>query len=404
MLAWIIEASIRSRFLVLLLCAIGVAAGGYVMYHIPVDALPDVSDVQVIVFTQWPGQAPQIVEDQVTYPITTTMLSVAKTRVVRGYSFFGYSFVYVIFEDGTDVYWARSRVLEYLSYVSSQLPDGVVPTLGPDATPVGWVYEYALVDRSGKNDLAQLRSIQDWYLRYSLQTVPGVAEVASLGGFVKQYQIVVDPNKLMGLGVPIERVISAIRESNNDVGGRVVELAGTEFMIYGIGYIRSIEDVERIPVGVDNRGTPILVRDVARVQIGPDMRRGLAELNGEGEAVGGIVEMRYGYNALELIARVKERLEQLKSGLPEGVEIVPVYDRSDLIGRSIATLRGKLIEESIVVALVCVLFLLHFRSAFVAILALPLGVIAAFTVMSLQGISANIMSMGGIAIAIGAMV
>ncbi len=404
MLAWIIEASIRSRFLVLLLCAIGVAAGGYVMYHIPVDALPDVSDVQVIVFTQWPGQAPQIVEDQVTYPITTTMLSVAKTRVVRGYSFFGYSFVYVIFEDGTDVYWARSRVLEYLSYVSSQLPEGVVPTLGPDATPVGWVYEYALVDRSGKNDLAQLRSIQDWYLRYSLQTVPGVAEVASLGGFVKQYQIVVDPNKLMGLGVPIERVISAIRESNNDVGGRVVELAGTEFMIYGIGYIRSIEDVERIPVGVDNQGTPILVRDVARVQIGPDMRRGLAELNGEGETVGGIVEMRYGYNALELIARVKERLEQLKSGLPEGVEIVPVYDRSALIGRSIATLRGKLIEESIVVALVCVLFLLHFRSAFVAILALPLGVIAAFTVMSLQGISANIMSMGGIAIAIGAMV
>ena len=404
MLAWIIEASVRSRFLVLIFCGLGVAGGLFVMYRIPVDALPDVSDVQVIVFTEWPGQAPQIIEDQVTYPITTTMLSVAKTRVVRGYSFFGYSFVYVIFEDGTDVYWARSRVLEYLSYVSNKLPPGVVPTLGPDATPVGWVYEYALVDRTGKNDLSDLRSIQDWYLRYALQTVPGVAEVASLGGFVRQYQIVVDPNKLMGLGISLERVIHAIRDSNNDVGGRVVEMAGTEFMVYGIGYIEDIADIERVPVGVDSQGTPILVRDVARVQLGPDMRRGLAELNGEGEAVGGIVEMRYGYNALELIARVKERLEELKSGLPDGVEIVPVYDRSALINRSIDTLKKKLIEESIVVALVCVLFLLHLRSAFVAILTLPLGIIAAFSIMSFQGISANIMSMGGIAIAIGAMV
>ena len=404
MLTKIIDGSVRNQFLILLFTALLVGAGIYALRNIPVDALPDVSDVQVIVFTEWPGQPPQIVEDQVTYPITTTMLAVANAKVVRGYSFFGLSFVYIIFKDGTDIYWARSRVLEYLSFINNQLPSGVTPTLGPDATPVGWVYQYALVDHSGKHDLAELRSLQDWYLRYQLQTVPGVANVASVGGYVKQYQVNVDPNKLLAYHLPLSRVIQAIRRSNNDVGGRVVEIAGAEYMVEGIGYIEKVEDLQHVPVGVDMNGVPILVRDVANVHLGPDMRRGLALLDKEGDVVSGIIEMRYWNNALDVINRVKEKLEGLKAGLPDGVEIVPIYDRSDLIHRAQATLERKLIEESLIVALVCLVFLLHLRSAFVAIFTLPVGILIAYTIMYFQGIPANIMSLGGIAIAIGAMV
>ena len=404
MLEKIIDASVRNKFLVILATVVVIATGIYSFRHIPVDALPDVSDVQAIIFTEWPGQPPQIVEDQVTYPITTTMLSVANAKVVRGYSFFGLSFVYVIFEDGTDIYWARSRVLEYLSFVQAQLPKGVTPVLGPDATPVGWVYEYALVDRTGKHDQSELRSLQDWYLRYQLQTVPGVANVASVGGFVKQYQVNIDPNKLLAYNLPLRAVTSAVRRSNNDIGGRVVEYAETEYMVEGIGYIENVQDIEKIPVGVDSNGTPILVRDIADVHLGPDIRRGAIDLDGEGEAVAGIIEMRYWNNALDVIDGVKQKLEDLKPGLPEGVEIVPVYDRSALIHRAQDTLRSKLIEESIIVALVCVAFLLHMRSSFVAIFTLPVGILIAMTVMYFQGIGANIMSLGGIAIAIGAMV
>jgi len=360
--------------------------------------------VQVIVFTEYPGQAPQVVEDQVTYPLTTAMLAVPSAKVVRGYSFFGFSFVYIIFEDGTDMYWARSRVLEYLNYVSSRLPNGLSPSLGPDATGVGWIYEYALVDRTGNHDLAQLRSLQDWYLRYPLQTVQGVSEVASVGGYVKQYQVEVDPNALLAYGIPLSKVKYAIQRSNNDVGGKLVEMAETEYMVRGKGYIRSIADLEVIPVGVDANGTPIRLMDVANIQIGPELRRGVAELNGEGEVVGGVVIMRYGENALATIERVREKLEELKSGLPEGVEIVPVYDRGDLIERAVNNLAEKLIEESIVVSLICILFLLHVRSALVAVISLPVGILMAFMVMKWQGINANIMSLGGIAIAIGAMV
>lgn len=404
MLRKIIEGSVRSQFLVVLFIVAAVAAGVYAFRKIPVDALPDVSDVQAIIFTEWPGQPPQIVEDQVTYPITTTMLAVAKAKVVRGYSFFGLSFVYVIFEDGTDIYWARSRVLEYLSFVQNQLPPGVTPVLGPDATPVGWVFEYALVDRSGRHDLSELRSVQDWYVRYQLQTVPGVANIASAGGFVKQYQVTIDPNRLLAYNLPIGKVIHAIRRSNNDVGGRVVEYAEAEYMVEGIGYIERTSDIEQVPVGVDRNGTPILVRDVGDVRLGPDIRRGAVDLDGRGEAVIGIVEMRYWNNALEVINRVKEKIEELKPGLPEGVEIVPIYDRSALIHRAQDTLRRKLIEESAIVAIVCVLFLLHLRSAFVAIFTLPVGILIAMAVMYAQGLAANIMSLGGIAIAIGAMV
>jgi len=400
----IIEVSIRNQFLVILATLGVIAAGIFALRNIPVDALPDVSDVQVIIFTEWPGQPPQIVEDQVTYPLTTTMLAVANAKVVRGYSFFGLSFVYVIFEDGTDIYWARSRVLEYLSFVQNQLPPGVTPVLGPDATPVGWVLEYALVDRSGRHDLAELRSLQDWYVRYQLQTVPGVANVASVGGFVKQYQVAVDPNRLLAYNLPISTIIRAIRRSNNDVGGRVVEYAGTEYMVEGIGYIEKVEDIEQVPVGVDMNGTPILVRDLGEVHLGPDIRRGALDLDGEGEVVAGIIEMRYWNNALDVIDRVKEKFEEIRPGLPEGVEIVPIYDRSALIHRAQETLRSKLIEESIIVALVCIVFLLHLRSAFVAIFTLPVGILMAMTVMYFQGIAANIMSLGGIAIAIGAMV
>ena len=402
MLARVIEWSIGNRFFVVL-GAVSIACGGiYALRAMPLDALPDLSDVQVIVFTDYPGQAPQVVEDQVTYPITTQMLSVPSATVVRGYSFFGFSFVYVIFEDGTDLYWARSRVLEYLNYVSGRLPAGVSPTLGPDATGVGWAYMYAL--RSDDVDLAELRSLQDWFLKYELTAVQGVSEVASIGGFVKQYQITVDPNRLRAYDIPLARIRNAVQRSNNDVGGRVLEMSEAEFMVRGEGYIQGIDDVKRVALGVDESGTPISVQDVATVQIGPDIRRGLAELNGEGEVVGGIVVVRYGANVHDVVERVKARLGELQSGLPEGVEIVPVYDRTSLIERSIDTLREKLLEEMAVVALVCVLFLLHVRSALVAVLTLPLAVLMAVIVMYLQGINANIMSLGGIAIAIGAMV
>ena len=402
MIAKIIELSIKNKFMVILMTLLLIAGGIYAVLRTPLDAIPDLSDVQVIIFTEYPGQAPQVVEDQVTYPLTTAMLAVPFAKVVRGYSFFGYSFVYIIFEDGTDMYWARSRVLEYLNYVSGRLPVGITPSLGPDATGVGWVYEYIL--ESDRHDLAQLRSIQDWYLRYELTSVPGVAEVASVGGFVKQYQVVVDPNKLLAFNIPLQKVKMAIRRSNNDVGGKLVEMAETEFMVRGLGYIKSTDDIKNIGLGVDHKGTPILVRNVAAVKVGPELRRGIADSNGTGEVVGGIIVMRYGENALAVIENVKKRLEQLKAGLPEGVRIKTVYDRSTLIQRAVDTLKKTLVEESLVVAVVCILFLLHLRSAFVIIFTLPVAVLISFIIMERQGINANIMSLGGIAIAVGAMV
>jgi Cu(I)/Ag(I) efflux system membrane protein CusA/SilA len=372
------------------------------MGQMPLDAIPDLSDVQVIIFTEYPGQAPQVVEDQVTYPLTTAMLSVPFAKAVRGYSFFGLSFVYIIFEDGTDLYWARSRVLEYLNFVSSRLPAGVTPTLGPDATGVGWVYEYIL--ESDRHDLAQLRSIQDWFFRYELASVPGVAEVASIGGYVKQYQVIVDPNKLLAFNIPLQKIRMAIKRSNNDVGGKLVEMGETEFMVRGLGYIKSLKDLQNIPLGVNQRGTPILLRNVATIRIGPELRRGIADYNGTGEVVGGVVVMRYGENALETIKNVKNRLEELKAGLPEGVRIKGVYDRSGLILRAIDNLKKTLIEESIIVALVCIIFLFHLRSALVGIFTLPVAVLISFIIMERQGLNANIMSLGGIAIAVGAMV
>ena len=403
MLEKIIEASVNNRLLVIIFTVLIGLGGLYAMLNTPVDAIPDLSDVQVIIFTEYPGQAPQVVEDQVTYPLTTAMLAVPFAKDVRGYSFFGLSFVYVIFEDGTDMYWARSRVLEYLNYVAGRLPSAVTPTLGPDATGVGWVYEYVL-DGGDQYDLQQLRSIQDWFLRYELMSVPGVSEVASIGGYVKQYQVEVDPNKLLAYRIPLSKVRMALRRSNNDVGGRLVEMGETEFMVRGLGYIKSIEDIENVPLGVDDSGTPILIRNVANVHLGPELRRGLAEWNGEGEAVGGVIVMRFGENALKTINAVKEKLETLKAGLPEGVTIRTAYDRSGLIVRAIDNLRDKLLEESLIVALVTILFLLHFRSAFVAIFTLPMGILIAFLVMYYQGLNANIMSLSGIAIAIGAMV
>jgi Cu(I)/Ag(I) efflux system membrane protein CusA/SilA len=400
----IIEGSIKNRGIVLIM-AILLGFGGYWSYtNMPLDAIPDLSDVQVIVFTEYPGQSPQVVEDQVTYPLTTAMLAVPYSKVVRGYSFFGLSFVYIIFEDGTDLYWARSRVLESLNYVSGDLPQGVTPTLGPDATGVGWIYEYALIDKTGKHDLAQLRSLQDWYLRYPLQTVKGVAEVASIGGFVKQYQVEVDPNALQAYNIPLSKVKQAIIRSNNDVGGRLVEMAETEYMVRGLGYISSIADLNTIPVGVDNNGTPIRLQDIAHVHLGPELRRGLVELNGEGEVVAGVIIMRFGENAQATINAVKEKLEELKKGLPEGVEIVSVYDRGDLIGRAVETLNTALIQELIIVSVLVGLFLLHLRSSLVIVISLPLGILIAFIVMRFQGLNANIMSLGGIAIAIGDMV
>ncbi len=403
MLEKIIEYSVKNRFLVILAVVFLMGWGIYSLYTIPVDAIPDLSDVQVIIYTKYDGQSPKIVEDQVTYPLTTALVSVPGASVVRGYSFFGYSLVYVIFKDGTDLYWARSRVLEYLNYAAKRLPTGVVPTLGPDATGVGWVFEYALT--SNKRSLADLRTIQDWYLKYQLSTVPGVAEVASVGGFVKQYQVTVDPAKLLAYNIPLNMVEMALKKSNNDVGGETIEMGESEFMIRGLGYIKSIQDVENIPVMVDKRtNTPVYIKDIANVTYGPEMRRGIAELDGKGETVGGIIVMRYGENALETIQAVKKKLAELKQGLPPDVKITTVYDRSGLIERAIDTLKDKLIEEILIVALVCILFLLHARSAFVAIFTLPTAILMSFIVMKMQGINANIMSLGGIAIAIGAMV
>ncbi|MCH8862165.1 MAG: efflux RND transporter permease subunit [Proteobacteria bacterium] len=404
MIAGIIRWSIGNRFLVVMLALLLAAAGVYAIKETPLDAIPDLSDVQVIIKTTYPGQAPQVVEDQVTYPLTTAMLAVPGAVMVRGYSFFNDSYVYIIFEDGTDLYWARSRVLEYLSQVAPNLPEGARPALGPDATGVGWVFQYALIDRTGAHDLSELRSIQDWFLKYELQTVPGVAEVATIGGMVKQYQVVVDPNRLRAYNFPLAKIHAAIRMGNQETGGRMIEMGEAEYMIRVSGYINDSQDLRDIPIGLSANGTPVLLKDVAEVRLGPELRRGIGELNGEGEAVGGIIIMRFGENALTTIEGVKAKLEELKKSLPEGVEIVTTYDRSSLIKRAVATLSEKLIEEFIVVALVCALFLFHLRSALVVVLSLPLGIVAAFVVMNAQGLNANIMSLGGIAIAIGAMV
>ena len=404
MISAIIRWSVHNRFLVLLATFIIIGLGLYSIKNTPVDALPDLSDVQVIIKTSYPGQAPQVVEDQVTYPLTTAMLSVPGATTVRGFSFFGDSYVYVIFDEDTDLYWARSRVLEYLSQVSPNLPSSAKPQLGPDATGVGWVYLYALVDRSGKHDISQLRSIQDWFLKYELQTVAGVSEVSALGGMVKQYQVQVNPDKLRAFGIPLSLIQKAIKQGNQEIGASVVEMAEAEYMVRATGYIKNADDLGNIPLGVNKNGTPLLLKDVADIVIGPQMRRGIAELNGEGETVGGIVIMRFGENAQQVIVKIKERLEQLKQGLPEGVEIVTVYDRSALIERAVDNLSVKLLEEFGVVALVCVLFLFHVRSSLVAIISLPVGILTAFIIMHIQGLNANIMSLGGIAIAIGAMI
>jgi Cu(I)/Ag(I) efflux system membrane protein CusA/SilA len=402
MLSKIIEWSLRNQFLMVVAVIFAILGGVWSIQHTRLDAIPDLSDVQVIIYTEYPGQAPRLVEDQVTYPITTKMLAVPYAKVVRGYSFFGFSFVYVIFEDGTDLYWARSRVLEYLSGLASQLPRGVSPQLGPDATGVGWAFMYAL--NSDKRSLAELRSYQDWYLKYGLTAVEGVSEVASIGGFVRQYQVEVDPVKLRAYGIPLQTVKMAIQRSNNDVGGRLVEMSEREFMVRGLGYVKNVRDLERVVLGVGPGGTPVLLRDVGHVTIGPEIRRGLADWNGEGETVGGIVIVRYGADTLSTIARVKQKLAELKKGLPEDVEIRVAYDRTALIERSIATLTHTLMEESIIVALVCIVFLFHFRSALVAILSIPLSILLAFIVMRQQGLGANIMSLGGIAISIGVLV
>src|SRR5215831_17639958 len=402
MLTRLIDFSLKNKFIVLVTTMALVVIGVYALRNIPLDAIPDLSDVQVIIYTEWPGQAPQIIQDQITYPITTKMLSVPKNKVVRGYSFFGFSFVYVIFEDGTDPYWARSRVLEYLSGLGSQLPKNVTPTLGPDATGVGWAFMYSL--NSTNRDLAELRSKQDWYLKYQLASVNGVSEVASIGGFVKQYQVTVDPAKLRAYNLSIADVSMAIQRSNGEVGGRSMELAEKEFILRVRGYIHGLGDLEKVTVGVGQNGVPILLGQVANVQLGPDMRRGIAEWNGEGETVGGIVVVRYGANARQVIQQVKARLDQAMRALPHDVTYTIAYDRTALIHRAVATLEQKLVEESIVVALVCVAFLLHFRSALVAIVILPIAILMSFAVMYRQGITSNIMSLGGIAIAIGAMI
>jgi len=406
MIAAIIRWSVHNRFFVLL-CTFIIVGGGLVsLKNTPVDAIPDLSDVQVIIKTSYPGQAPQVVEDQVTYPLTTAMLSVPGAKTVRGFSFFGDSYVYIIFDDDTDLYWARSRVLEYLSQVAPSLPENAKPQLGPDATGVGWVYIYALTDKTGQHDISELRSLQDWFLKYELQTVPGVSEVASAGGMVKQYQVQVDPEKLRAYGIPLSHVQMALQRGNQEIGASVIELAEAEYMVRATGYIQSRQDIENIPLGASttDKGTTLLIKDIAEVVVGPQMRRGVTELNGEGEAVGGIVVMRFGENAQQTIDAVKVKLEELKKGLPDGVEIVPVYDRSALIERAVNNLSSKLLEEFIVVALVCIAFLFHVRSSLVAIISLPVGILTAFIIMHLQGINANIMSLGGIAIAIGAMI
>ena len=403
MIEAVIRASLANRPLVLLLAALLTVAGTWAMLHTPVDAIPDLSDVQVIVRTPYPGQSPRVVEDQVTYPLTTALLSVPGATTVRGYSFFGDSFVYILFEDGTDLYWARSRVLEYLSQAAPRLPAGITPALGPDATGVGWIYQYALVDRSGRHDLAELRSLQDWFLKFELQAVPGVAEVATVGGMVRQYQVVVDPIRLRGQGLTLADIRTAIERGNSEAGGSVVEMAEAEYMVRASGYIKGIDDLKHLPLKSVGR-VPVLLSDVANIRIGPEMRRGIAELDGEGEVAGGIVVMRSGGNAQETIERVRARLSELASGLPQGVEVVETYDRSTLIQRAVSNLGSKLVEEFIVVVLVCAIFLFHFRSSLVLIIMLPLGILSAFLVMNFQGLNANIMSLGGIAIAIGAMI
>ena len=404
MIAQLIRWSIANRFLVLLATLMLSAWGVYSLQRTPLDALPDLSDVQVIIRTTYPGQAPRIVENQITYPMTTTMLSVPGAKTVRGYSFFGDSFVYVLFEDGTDLYWARSRVLEYLNQVQAKLPPGAKATLGPDATGVGWIYQYSLVDRSGTQDAGQLRALQDWFLKFELKTVPNVAEVASVGGMVRQYQIVLDPDKLAAYGIPHTKVVEAIQKSNQEAGGSVLELGEAEYVVRASGYLQSLDDFRKVPLVSTAAGVSVRLGDVARIQVGPEMRRGIGELDGEGEATGGVIVMRSGKNALETIAAVKEKLKSLQASLPQGVEIVPVYDRSGLIERAVDNLGRKLLEEFAVVAVVCFIFLFHLRSAFVAIVSLPLGILMAFIVMHYQGVNANIMSLGGIAIAIGAMV
>ena len=401
MLNALITWSAKNRFLVLIATLFIVIAGIWSVLKTPLDAIPDLSDVQVILYTEFPGQAPQVVEDQVTYPLSTALLSVPKSKVVRGFSFFGASFVYVIFEDGTDIYWARSRVLEYVNSVSGKLPKGVTPTLGPDATGVGWVYQYAVLAKD--KTLAELRTLQDWYLRYQLAKAPGVAEVASIGGFVQQYQVTVDPSKLKVYGIPLMRVAEVIRNSNRDVGGRTLEMAETEYMVRGRGYLRGREDIENLVLKAQN-GTPVRIADIGRVELVADERRGFTELNGEGEVVSGIAMARYGQNALEVIDNLKAKVAEISAGLPEGVSIETVYDRSELIHRAIDTLKRTLAEESLIVALVCIVFLLHLRSALVAILMLPVAILAAFIGMRALGINANIMSLGGIAIAVGAMI
>lgn len=404
MIASVIRWSIQNRFLVLLATALVILWGFYTLKNTAVDAIPDLSDVQVIIKTDFPGQAPQVVEDQVTYPLTTAMLAVSGAVTVRGESGFGVSYVYIIFKDGTDLYWARSRVLEYLSQIANRLPPGARTALGPDATGVGWVYEYALIDNTGKHDLAQLTSLQNWFLKYELQKVPGVAEVATAGGMVRQYQITLDPNKLRAYGLTLEQVKQAVQRGNREAGGSAIEMGEAEYMVRAKGYLQSIQDIEQLPIGLGKNGVPILLKDAATIQLGPEMRRGITELNGSGEVVGGIIVMRFGENPMKTIAGIKAKLAQLKSSLPEGVQIVETYDRSSLIQRAINTLQDKLIEEFIVVSLVCIAFLYHFRSSLVIIISLPIGILIALMIMHLQGINANIMSLGGIAIAIGAMV
>ena len=404
MIVAVIRWSIANRFLVLVATVFLALAGIYSLRQTPVDALPDLSDVQVIIKTSFPGQAPQVVEDQVTYPLTTAMLAVPGAVTVRGFSFFGDSYVYIIFEDGTDLYWARSRVLEYLSQVSGRLPASAKPALGPDATGVGWIFEYALVDRTGQNDLAQLRTLQDWFLKFELQTIPGVAEVATIGGMVRQYQVVVDPDKLRAFNLPLAKLKLAIQRGNQESGGSVVEMAEAEYMVRATGYIQGLDDLAEIPLGLNPNGTPVVLSDVAEIRLGPQMRRGIADLNGEGEVVGAVIVMRSGENALATIQAVKERLRQLEPSLPAGVEVVTTYDRSTLIESAVDTLERKLVEEFVVVALVCALFLFHMRSSLVIVISLPVGILVAFIIIRLQGMNANIMSLGGIAIAIGAMV
>src|SRR5438105_1451304 len=404
MIEKIIDACARNRFLVFTGTVVLTLSGIWAMSRTPLDAVPDISDVQVIVSTEWMGRRPDIIEDQITYPVVSALISTPHVKAVRGFTDFGISYVYVIFEDGTDMYWARSRVVEYLQGIRGQLPEGVSPVIGPDATGVGWVFEYALVDETGKHDLAELRGFQDWHLRYWLASVPGVAEVASIGGFVKQYQVNIDPNKLAAYNVAIKDVVSAIKASNNDVEGRLLEFSGREYMVRGRGYLKSVDDIENVSLGANPHGTPIRVRDVAQVRLGPDIRRGVAELDGKGEVVGGIIVMRFGENALGVIDRVKAKLREVQTSLPSGVTIVPTYDRSWLIGESINTLRRTLIEEAIVVSLVIIVFLFHFKSALIPILTLPIAVVASFLPMYYLGVTSNIMSLGGLALAIGVLV